>query len=334
MPRPAPKPVARGSGQGDTAAQPGGARWTCSAHLLFVPANRAGAPAKAAASGADAIVLDLEDAVPAAEKSAARDAVRRELPSLAKQVPVYVRVNDVRSGLTRDDLMAAVAPGLAGVVLPKTNSPQDVRDLDVLLREAEMANGVRPGDVATIPLIESTRGLLRIEEIVRASDRIVALSLGAEDYSAELEVERTVEGTALAYIRYVIVQVATAYGIAAIDTPYPDVRDAKGLLAETRFARAIGMKGKYVLHPSQVAPVNKIFTPSAADVTRARRIVKAYDAATAAGSGAITVDGSMVDGPIAARARRLIARAEAIAARRTPPSRTVSRNRAPMQRRR
>ncbi len=283
--------------------------------LLFVPAQREPMFAKAGGSGADAIVLDLEDAVAPQEKTAARANAQRALASLAGRGPVFVRVNGVRTGLTRDDLLAVVRGGLAGVVLPKPEAPQDLRDLDVLLREAEMANGVRPGDIAVIPIIESTRGLLRAEEIAVASDRIIALSLGAEDYCAELEVERNVAGTALAHLRYRVVEIATALGLTPIDTPYPDVRDLEGLGAETGFARAVGFKGKYVLHPDQVAPVNALFTPSESDVAAARRIIAAYDDAVEHGAGAISVDGRMVDAPVASRARRLVARAERIARR-------------------
>ncbi|MBF6601306.1 MAG: CoA ester lyase [Dehalococcoidia bacterium] len=283
--------------------------------LLFVPAHREPMLPKALAAGADAVVFDLEDAVPPAGKAHARAAAARALAASSPATTLLVRVNPVRSGFARDDLLTVVRPGLAGVVLPKAESPQDVRDLDVLLREAEMANGVRPGDVATIPLIESPRGLLRAEDIARASDRIIALSIGGEDYCAELGVERTVEGTALASLRYRIVELAAAHALAAIDTPYADVRDAAGLVAETRFARAVGFRGKYVLHPDQVRPVNDVFTPSDREVAAARALVAAYDDGVAAGAGAVSVDGRMVDAPAAARARRLIARAERIAAR-------------------
>ncbi|MHB8377534.1 MAG: HpcH/HpaI aldolase/citrate lyase family protein [Dehalococcoidia bacterium] len=279
---------------------------------MFVPADRKRMVARAADAGADAVVLDLEDAVPPAAKPAARAAARRALDVLSAHAPVFVRVNGVRTGLARDDILAVVYPGLAGVVLPKAEAPQDLRDLDVLLREAEMAHSLRPGDVAVVPIIESPRGLLRADEIARASDRVQAISLGAEDYCAELEVERNVEGTAIAYLRYQVVQVAAANGLIAIDTPYPDVRDREGLVAETRFARAVGFKGKYVLHPDQVAPVNDAFTPSDAEVARAHTTLAAYDSAH---TGAVNVDGRMVDAPVAERARRLIQRAEAIARR-------------------
>jgi citrate lyase subunit beta/citryl-CoA lyase len=206
--------------------------------------------------------------------------------------------------------MAVVRPGLAGVVHPKTDSAQNLRDLDVLLREAEMKHGVRPGDIRTIPLIESPMAVLRCEQIVTASDRILALSLGGEDYTTELGVGRDAGGAALAYARGVIATVAAAYGMFAVDTPYPDLRDERGLIAEAKLVQAIGFKGKYIIHPDQVAPVNSVFTPSRDDVAYARRIVAAAALAAKQRRGSVALDGKMIDAPIVERAWRLIALAE------------------------
>jgi citrate lyase subunit beta/citryl-CoA lyase len=278
--------------------------------LLFVPAGRERMLDHAQDSRADALVLDLEDSVPDRQKAAARALARRWIPMLAtKRRLVFVRLNGLRSGITRDDLMAVVRKGLAGVVLPKTESPQDLRDLDVLLREAEMEHGVRPGDVRTMPLIESARGVLRCEEIVKASDRLCGLSIGAEDYTYDIGVRRTADGVALQHIRGVVVQVATAYGLTPIDTPYTAYKDAAGLEAETRLAKAVGLKGKYAIHPSQVGAINRIFSPSKEEIEEARRIVEIYEDGRRRGVGAVSLDGRMVDAPIAERARAIIAAA-------------------------
>lgn len=275
--------------------------------LLFVPAQRDSMVEKCAIYGADVVVLDLEEAVPGAEKAAARAVAMPAVGRLGKRgQATYVRVNAIGSGETRDDLLAVCRPGLAGVVLPKAGSPQDVRDLDVLLREAEMANGVRPGDVSVLTMIESPRGLLRCEEIIRATDRHVGLAIGGYDYSAQLGVKRTRDGAALVHLRYHVVTLAAAHGLIAIDTPYDDMGDDEGLRAETEFVKAIGYSGKFVVHPKQVPLVNDVFAPSAAEMAEARRIVDAYAAASAGGAGAVAVDGRMVDGPIADRARRVI----------------------------
>ena len=275
--------------------------------LLFVPGNRERMLARAGAAGADAIVVDLEDAVPAGEKREARKLLRVELPRLiATGLPMFVRVNDVHSRLTRDDLLAVARPGLRGVVHPKTSEPQDLRDLDVLLREAEVKNGVRPGDIATIPLIESPRGVLQCEAIADATDRVIALSIGAEDYATELGVPRDAGATAIAHLRYVTVTVAAARGLFAIDTPHANFKDASGLEAETARARAMGFKGKYAIHPDQVAAINKLMSPSRDEVAYARRVIAAAEAAAAKRRGATSIDGRMIDAPVVERARMII----------------------------
>lgn len=281
--------------------------------LLFVPGNRQRMLERAPRAGADAIVIDLEDAVPASEKRAARVMFRTMLPKLvANGKPVFVRVNNVRGKLTRDDVMGVVRPGLAGVIHPKTESPQDLRDLDVLLREAEMKHKVRPGDIVTIPLIESPLAVLRCEQIATASDRVVALSLGGEDYTAALAAKRDAAGAALAYPRQVIATVAAAYGMLAIDTPYADIKDERGLIAEAKLAQGIGLTGKYVIHPDQAASVNAVFTPSRDEVTYAQRVVAAAALAAKRRRGSVSLDGRMIDAPVVARAEQVIALAQRI----------------------
>ncbi len=273
--------------------------------LLFVPAGRERMLEHAAASRADGLVLDLEDAVPARQKAAARALAERWIPKLARRSrPVFVRINGLASGLARDDLMAVVGKQLAGVVLPKTDSPQDLRDLDVLLREAEMAAGVRPGDVRTIALIESARAVLRCEDIARASDRLFALAVGGEDYARDIGARRDTAGLALQHIRAVVVQVAAAYGLASIDTPFTAHNDDAGLAEDARIARSIGLQGKFAIHPAQAPIINRAFSPSKEEAAEAARIVDAFDAA---GGGAISVDGRMVDAPIVDRARSVLA---------------------------
>lgn len=280
--------------------------------LLFVPGNNERMLARAASAGADAVVIDLEDAVPAGEARTARALARRAVGQLAAAgVPVFVRVHHARSAQAREDVRAAVRPGLTGIVHPKTERAQDLRSLDVLVREFELATKVRPGDIVTLPLIETPRGVLKAEEIVTASDRVAGLSFGAEDYTAALGVRRSVP--ALAYARGVIVTVAAANGVPAIDTPYPVLRDSEGLHEEAELAHAMGFRGKYVIHPDQVAPVNDIFTPDAAEVRDARRIVAAAEDAARRQRGAIMLDGRMIDAPVVERARATLALAEAIA---------------------
>jgi citrate lyase subunit beta/citryl-CoA lyase len=285
--------------------------------LLFVPATRERAISRASRSAADAIILDLEDAVGDDGKVAARGLARASIAEIAGAgKAALVRLNGIHSGLTRDDLMATVGEGLSAVVLPKVEHPQDLRDLDVLLREAEMSRGVRPGTVGVIPIIESARALLRCEAIAGAIDRLTGLAIGGEDYTADLGVERDASGLALQHIRGVITQVAVAYALLPIDAPYIDFKDAPGLVRDSKTARAIGLKGKFVIHPDQIAAVNRMFSPNRQELAQANRVVAAYDA-RADGLAVINVDGRMVDAPVAERARRTLELAARLK-RRTP----------------
>ena len=282
--------------------------------LLFVPANRENMVERAHGAAADVIVLDMEDSVPPAEKEAARQIVRKAVPSLkAAGKTVHVRVNHLETGLTRDDVLAAVCPDLAGLAFPKAEGAQHIRDLDVIIREAETKSGVRPGTVALIPSIESARGVLRCEEIALASTRLAGISLGAYDYTADLGVARSNDGRELDYARRVIVHCCAAYGLQALDTPYGDFRDEPGLIAETEYVKSIGFKGKYVIHPAQIEAVNRIFRPRDEEVENARKIVAAFDEAVERGHASVQVEGRMVDIPVAKQAKDLIAYAEEIA---------------------
>ena len=274
--------------------------------LLFVPASRPRMIAGAARSAADAVILDLEDAVADADKPAARDLARDAVDTLHDAgKTVMVRVNAIDTGLTRDDVLAIVRAGLDAVVLPKVQAPQDLRDLDVLLREAETEHGIRPGTVGVLPIIESARGVLRCEAIAGAIDRLVGIAIGGEDYTADLGVERDAEGLALQHIRGVVVQVAVANGLVPVDAPYIDYHDERGLARDARTARAIGLKGKFVIHPDQIAAVNRVFSPNAREIALAKRIVAAYDARPEV-VAAISVGGRMVDAPVVARARAIL----------------------------
>jgi citrate lyase subunit beta/citryl-CoA lyase len=275
--------------------------------LLFVPANRPNMIARARELPADVLVLDLEDSVPPAEKQSAREALPEAIAGLkAAGKTVHVRVNSMDTGLTRDDLAAAVVAGLDGVVLPKVAAARDIRQFDVMIREQELKHELRPGDIELVPHIESAAGLMRGEEIAQASSRIRALSLGFEDYARDLGVPRSREGVELDYGRRLLVHIAVAHGLIPLDGVFPDFSDTEGLAAEAAYARRIGYKGKYVIHPSQIEPVNQAFVPSEAELAEARRIVAAFDEAVAQGRASVRLDGRMIDTPVARRARDLL----------------------------
>lgn len=281
--------------------------------LLFVPANRENMVARAHQTPADVIVLDLEDSVPPGQKAAARSRLADAIASLrAAGKTVHVRLNHFEGGDTEADLEAAVISGLNGLVFPKTRGAQDVRDLDVLIRHQEMRKQLRPGNIVLVAHIESAMGLLRIEEIAQASTRIAAMALGGEDFAADLGVARTREGVELEYARRVLVTCCIAHGLLPLDVVFPDISDGEGLLQETRYVRSIGFKGKYVIHPNQVAIVNDAFKPGEEEIAFARRVVEAFEAAVAQGHASVQVDGRMVDTPVAKRARDLLAYAASL----------------------
>jgi len=285
--------------------------------LLFVPAIRREMIDKARGlSEVDAIVLDLEDSVPAAGKQQAREIAREALRSLVQPGrQLWVRVNNSYSLLTKDDVRAVVSAELDGIMLPKADRPEQVLYLEALLRDAEEAAGLEAGKLRLMLVIESASGLLKTYETIKASKRTLAVQLGAEDYTADMGIERTLAGHELNYPRSVIAVAARAAKVMALDTVYPAFHDEEGLVRESEAAWALGFKGKFAIHPAQIETINRVFTPSPEAVAQARAIVEAYEAVEKEGLGAVQVDGRMVDAPVVQRARDLIALADAVAAK-------------------
>ena len=269
--------------------------------ILFVPGGRPDRFAKALASGADAVVFDLEDSVEASRKADARRAIAAFLsaPSDAS-VTRLVRVNAAGSPWFAGDLECVGAlGGIDGAVLPKAEHPLHVEEL-------ARATATR----TVIPLIETARGVLDAPAIAGADARVPALLFGAEDLTAQLGVPRTIDGDELVFARSQVALAAAASGADAVDAVFIDLHDADGLRRDALRARALGFRGKMAIHPGQVAAINDVFTPAAADVERARQLVDAYEAALARGEGVIRLDDRMIDTPVVERAKRLLARAK------------------------
>lgn len=281
--------------------------------LLSVPGNRPTMLEKARTLPADALHLDLEDAVPPAEKERARAMVREVLPgfALGGQV-VVVRVNSLSSGLMEADLDAIVSPHVEALSLPKVESPGDVTSVEGMLSDREARAGLAPGRIGLFVWIETARAVLEAYPIACASKRVRALLLGADDFTREMGIPRTKEGEELAFARWMVSLAARAAGVLALDTGYPDYQDEEGLLREAQLARGMGFQGKFLIHPSQIEPVNRVFFPSSDEIEAARRVVDAFDAAVAQGRATTSLEGSLIDTAIAARARRLLALAEAL----------------------
>lgn len=287
--------------------------------LLFVPANnwRLIESAKRIAD-ADAIILDMEDAVPIDDKETARwfvgDAIK-ELKGAGHFV--VVRVNSISSGLIEEDLKAAVQRGVDAVMLPKAESRDDVLMLESMLLKEERAKGLEP--IGVIPLIESARGVLNADEIALASGRIMALAFGAADYLRDLGrsyFTLSREEYELLFPRAQIVLAARNADVYAIDTPYLGLLiDLEGVAREARLALSLGFRGKMCIHPSHVKVINEVFTPSEKEVELAKKIVVAYEEAIKQGLGATSVDGRMIDRATYDQAKRLLTLFDALAKR-------------------
>ena len=289
--------------------------------FLFAPGNRPRFVEKAPQCGADAVILDLEDAVPIAEKEAARQAVRQALAAIA-DCPVYVRINPLASSTSFSqaigaaDLEGIVCGDLAGVILPKTESASDAQQAESILTRLEHERGLTPGGIDLIPIIETALGVHRAFDIASAGTRIKRLAFGAGDFTRDIGVRWSRREVESQYARSALVVASRAAGMdAPLDSVWIDIRDARGLTRSAHLAKQLGFQGKMAIHPAQVEPINAAFSPTAAEVAHARRVVDAFAAAETAGEAAIQLDGQMIDYPIVEAAQRILDTAEALAAK-------------------
>ena len=275
--------------------------------LLFAPGNHPRKLEKVGGFGADAIVLDLEDAVADAEKTAARGAVRGALSTYTGRTAVFVRTNGAGTGRLEDDARAVVCPDLDGIMVPKIERPDTLPEVDRLLEELEREQGLPVGHVRLLPLIETALGLVGCDEIaLGAPRRVVTLVFGLGDFSTDLGLDLTADATELLYGRSRVVVAARAARFRpALDGPYLDLQNVEGLRADTLRSRQLGFQGRVVVYPPQVEPVQRAYAELAPDeVERARRVVEAFEQAIRGGSASIQVDGRFVDYPIYERAKQ------------------------------
>ena len=284
--------------------------------LLFVPGNRPDMLQKARTLPADVLVPDMEDSVPMAEKARAREVIASVLPDLAQaERRVVPRPNALDTGLLEDDLVAVVGPHIYGVTVGKVASAWDVEQIVSIIETLERRAGLRSGIVKLIPWIETARAIVNAYEICTASPRVIAVAFGAEDFTNDMDIQRSDEGAEINYPRTVIGVAAKASDVVALDTPYVNFRDPEGHLRDIQVARRLGFRGKFAIHPAQLEAINAMFAPSSEEIEYARRVVRSFEEAEAAGKGTTSLDGKMIDVPIVRRARSLLARAEAIAQR-------------------
>ncbi len=282
--------------------------------LLFVPASSEKFFAKAKDSQADTLIFDLEDAVAPERKPAARETMKDVLrDSGFARFERTVRINALDTPYFLDDLLAMVEAGADGLVVPKTNSAESILFVERLVALAEQRAGRAAGSVVLLPLIEQPEAIGNAFAIARATPRIAGIAFGHGDFSLSMGIKAapSTEGVVF-HARCQVAMAAKAAGITPIDNVFLDIPNVQGLVGETRQGKELGYEGKACIHPSQVEPVNTVYTPTPEEITYARELVAAFEQAVAEGKGAVAFRGRMIDGPIADIERVVLARARKV----------------------
>lgn len=279
--------------------------------LLFLPGNTPNMLINGSCLGADAVIFDLEDAVSPAEKDAARILVRNTMTYMDfRGCERVVRINGIDTPYWKEDLdeILPCRPDL--ILLPKTGSAADIREADAYITETEKRLGLAAGAVGLVALIETALGVENAFAIASASPRVAALFLGAEDLTADLRCKRTKEGREIEYARTRLVTAARAAGVDVYDTPFTDVNDDEGIETDAALAKALGFTGKASISPRHVETINRVFSPSQAEIDYAYEVMETIRLAKEQGKGAVALRGKMIDAPIVERARQTIAMAQ------------------------
>ncbi|HAP5242901.1 TPA: citrate (pro-3S)-lyase subunit beta [Enterococcus faecalis] len=275
--------------------------------MMFVPGANAAMLRDAPLYGADSIMFDLEDAVSLKEKDSARVLVHSALKTFDYgNIEIVVRINALDAG-GAEDIEAMVLAGVDVIRLPKTETAQDIIDVEAVITEVEQQNDIPIGTTKMMAAIESAEGVLNAPAIAKSSTRLIGIALGAEDYVTNMKTRRHPDGQELFFARSMILHAARAAGIAAIDTVYSDVDNTEGFEAEVRLIKQLGFDGKSVINPRQIPLVNTIYAPTEKEIQNAKEVIWGIREAEAKGSGVISVNGKMVDKPIVERAERVIA---------------------------
>lgn len=281
--------------------------------MLFVPGNNPGMLLNADIHGADAIILDLEDAVSPGEKDAARVLVRRAVQALAYRTKaLIIRVNPLGTAYLAPDLDEIVPLRPMFVMPTKVSSTDDVLAISEMIRLREERANLPLGSIGLIPLLETASGIENAGAIAACDPRVKGLFLGAEDLTSDLRATRSKESGEIAYARSRVVIAARAAGIDAYDTPFTDVNDDEGLQNDAAYARSIGFSGKAAISPRHIDGINRAFSPTEAEVSYANEVLFAIEEGARLGRGAVSLRGKMIDKPIVDRAKTILAMADAL----------------------
>lgn len=274
--------------------------------MMFVPASNAGMLRDAYIYGADSIMFDLEDSISLKEKDTSRFLVYQAVKTIDYgEIETVVRINALDAG-GRDDVEAMVRAGIDVIRLPKTETAQDILDVEEVIEEVERKSGRKIGSTKMMAAIEGAEGVLNAPEIALSSKRLIGIALGAEDYVTNMHTKRSADGQELFFARSMILHAARQAGIAAIDTVYSDVNNEEGLRHEVETIKQLGFDGKSVINPRQIPIVNQVFTPTQKEIDNAIDVIRAIKEAEEKGSGVIALNGKMIDKPIVERAERVM----------------------------
>ncbi|MGD0214210.1 MAG: aldolase/citrate lyase family protein [Terriglobales bacterium] len=277
---------------------------------LYLPGSEPKYYINASLHGPDAVILDLEDSVHRREKDAARILVRNTLRAVDfGSCERMVRINQLPLGL--EDLAEVVGESPDLILIPKVEEPEQVREVDRVIAEIKERHGItRP--IWMMPILESARGIENAFAVATASENVAALTIGLEDYTADLGVVKTTEGRESQYARSRVVNAAHAAGVQAIDSVFSDVADMEGLRRWGEASRAAGFEGMGCLHPGQIRVIHQAFQPTAVEVEKARKVVAAFEEAQSKGLAVVSLGSKMIDPPVVQRALKLVERAKAM----------------------
>lgn len=275
--------------------------------MMYIPGSSQKMLDKAKDLPADSFILDLEDAVAPGQKEVARDLTLKAIKSVNfGQRELTVRINALSTAFGLQDLQVIARGKPDAIVIPKVNQPDDVYEVSSVLNRIEKEEGWQEGSIQLHLMIETPAGIANIDHIAGCHSRIGALIFGAADYTKETRGKITPDRIELLYPLSRILVAARVAGVDAIDCPFFDIKDAEGLIKHTRMAANLGYDGKSLIHPSQIEPVNKIFSPSLEEVEFAKRVVEAYEQGEREGRGAVALDGKLIEHLHATAARRTL----------------------------
>lgn len=280
--------------------------------MMYVPGNNPGMLSEAHIYGADSLMFDLEDSISLLEKDSARLLVYNAIKSIDYgEMEIVVRINGLDTPYGLNDIKAMVRAGVHVIRLPKTETAQDVIEVEKIIAEVEKEIGRPVGYTKMMGAIESPLGVLNAKEIATASQRLIGIALGAEDYVTNMKTKRSPEGVELLYARSQILAAARTAGIYALDTVYSDVNNEEGFRAEVELIKQLGFDGKSIINPRQINTVHDVYAPTIKEIQHAKKVVQAIEEAEEKGLGVVSLNGKMIDKPIVERAERILELARA-----------------------